>query len=984
MPIAPGSVDPDETVFDPDSSSAQLSPAVVDQLMQMFAGLTQKIDSQAEGFQRTVDMQNRLMSDRIESMETRMTTQINTAVSQAKPPLTTAPLPQVLAQYLTSANKAASTSIDDMSRLLLIILQDLDEGGHDDPDVVELITHSFHSLHLALAAPLDRLRVWPLAQSLMDSEVREWTKVIDKEVLAHGIKPRGGRRNQNRNQNRNNNQAKGDNKGKGNGKGGSAAPFSPETSVSVSLPLPPSAVSASATPVATVSAVHSVPAEPAVSAVPSVPAETAAAPDTADSITASVDAPVSKHPDPVLPSTSLGILTPELAVSPVPDAAMLTFSDSPAPMPFRPPPPPFSGGRPTPPTGIGTRLRFGAICARGSMSRAWRGWLKLGVSRKMAKWLKDGPPMFVPKTAFTKVPMSLIRSQELADEIEEYLSAGCYELGSYVAGGPLFGVPRNVGRVRVIHDLSLLNRHVYPPVYKLWAVRRAVMRLRKGQFISVLDLKSGYSQVLLAPKVRKFFGALLPDGRRIRARTLCFGASSSPYIFQRITATFARYVEHVTGVMCLAYIDDFLLASSSRKSLLAALHLIRALAPVLGLVWGAKSQWEPCQRAAYLGLILCTATGRLYVPAEKAQIILAKVSVLLSRRRVRRKEILSLAGSIGYLRPAFPQCLLRLRALQSQSRGGGRVTLNAKSKAALKWFRQRLSAPTLPSAPFILPRSPFWISTDATLHDYGAVLWHRGVRVSSLSARFQTQAAHIMISEGLALLYALRHWQDRVRGHTILWLCDNKATLAIVGKGSTKAPDAIVADWQLDHGVSLVGRYVQSALNYDADALSRPLAPPPQPLPHWHRLVARFGHPQVMWDKVCRSLLAQLEGGPPGRPWRDRKTLWYQSPSTILPLLSLLERWFFPSAAGRPTFAEDPSTVIVVVPRWESAHYTHTLTHMACIKETFRVPEGFTLPWSLDRAFSAQGEQGAAPKLTVYGIRVRRHSGSARSLPGML
>ncbi|GIQ87225.1 hypothetical protein KIPB_009223 [Kipferlia bialata] len=645
---------------------------------------------------------------------------------------------------------------------------------------------------------------------------------------------------------------------------------------------------------------------------------------------------------------------------------------------------------PVPPTGIGTsaRLRSGELHprVRPPTHRHPSAPSPRGLSTLPRFTPAPSASTLFGRCSGTHISVSDGMDDELFAEVEAYLEAGAYEIGPAVAGGHLFGVNRKVGKVRVIHDLSPVNTNAHPPTYRLWAARRAALRLRRGDWLAVLDLKSGYSQVVLSEASRTFCGAILPDERHIRARTLPFGLSASPYLFQRITAALGRYIEARTGAKVVVYIDDFLVASPSRKRLMFALHFIRAISPILGVVWGAKSVWHPSQRARYLGLVIDTVKGHFHVPRDKADEISRQIQFVLALKRVRRRLLLSLAGSIGYLRPAFQQCLLRLRGVQSQAGPSGFCVLAPRTRADLTWFLSHLSAPILPLSPFLPPASPLWLSTDATLKDWGAVLWRNGKKVASVHGIFAIPDHHIMVSEGRALVNALERWSHLLSSTPLLWLCDNVATLAVIAKGSLKAPQALldigrqVADWQIGHHCTITARYVQSALNHDADALSRPLDPPPSPLPHWHRLVARFGHPQVTWAKLCPSLLSQLEGGPQGRPWRDRKTLWWESPSRIHEALLLLERWAYPSSSGRPPFSEDPATVIVVMPRWRRAPWFQTLTDLACIRETFTVPEDFELPWGISQAFR---RQGAVPKLLVFGIRVRRHTCSSLCLPQM-
>ncbi|GIQ87556.1 hypothetical protein KIPB_009617 [Kipferlia bialata] len=619
--------------------------------------------------------------------------------------------------------------------------------------------------------------------------------------------------------------------------------------------------------------------------------------------------------------------------------------------------------------------------AVGSMSAKADGWSRLGVSRQVARWLREGPPLYVPASTHNEMRVSTLSSEELVAQVNKYLEAGVYEYGPIQAGGPLFGVPRKEGDVRVVHDLTLVNVHSHPPRYRLWAHRRAALRLRKGMWLAKLDLKSGYSQILLRPEHRALCGATLPDGRTVRARALPFGACASPFVFQHVMASWARWLEAKTGVVVIVYIDDVLMACASRRRLLHTLHLVRWTSPLLGLVWGDKSEWTPTQRLEYLGLIVDTLKGTFAVPVDKARRLVSRIKRLISTARPKRRDIQSLCGSIMFLRPAFPQCLLRLRTLQSTSSQKGRAPLPQPALEALDWFLLHLQRPHLPSASFLPPSTSFWITTDATMHHWGAVLWFQGQRVDSAQGPLPP-CPHIMVAEGMALKHALSRWETRLAGQTVVWLGDNMAALAVVERGSAKAPQALVdigtwcADWQLRTACRLSGRYVSSVLNWDADALSRPVNPPPLPIPEWHRIVQRFGHPQVLWSAVEEVMLAQLQGAPRVRPWRDRRIIWWDNPQHIFSLLPVLDMWTYPSDSGRPSFALDTATMVVVLPHWPRAPWVVPLQRLARFAETVSVSETASLPFGLSKAFARQGRK---PRLRLYAIRLRRH-GSA--VPG--
>lgn len=107
---------------------------------------------------------------------------------------------------------------------------------------------------------------------------------------------------------------------------------------------------------------------------------------------------------------------------------------------------------------------------------------------------------------------------------------------------------------------------------------------------------------------------------------LPFSLCWSPWIFTKVVKAMITFW-HQQGVMCMAYIDDFMVLVLSKEEL----WLIRdqVIMPTLEcLSWlrePTKGEWEPMQRAEVLGLIINLAGGRFEASLEKLCAIEAMV-----------------------------------------------------------------------------------------------------------------------------------------------------------------------------------------------------------------------------------------------------------------------------------------------------------------------------------------------------------------------
>ena len=221
----------------------------------------------------------------------------------------------------------------------------------------------------------------------------------------------------------------------------------------------------------------------------------------------------------------------------------------------------------------------------------------------------------------------------------------------------LFVVWKTSGSWRPVIDLSTLNRFVEREGQSV------LLSIRPGDWMASIDLREAYLQVPVHPESCPFL-RFVPNRQVYQFKALCFGLSTAPQVFTRVMAPVSAIL-HSLGILMHRYLDDWLVQSSSRESLLQDLQVVLDLYRELGIVVNPeKSNLVPSQVVQYLGVIINTQSfvaspspDRVYrllsTPGEFRSSALPPASVWLS--------LLEMLSSLAHL---VPEGGLRMRSLQ--------------------------------------------------------------------------------------------------------------------------------------------------------------------------------------------------------------------------------------------------------------------------------------------------------------------------------
>jgi hypothetical protein len=526
-------------------------------------------------------------------------------------------------------------------------------------------------------------------------------------------------------------------------------------------------------------------------------------------------------------------------------------------------------------------------------------WKRAGATNEAQQWIKTGVGVTFkaePPPPFHHGPSLEDRTPDQTEfwkeECGRLISCGAWELGGtsdFVSKA--FLVPKlGTNKWRLVVDLRHLNEYCIERSVKFETLK-ALRRLAKvHDWMFSFDLEDGYYAVQIKPEDRKYM-CVEVDGQIYQFCGLPMGWSLSPYYFVKFMKTFvglmrapdAPTTEEVRkgnktinrkkirrgGLRVLPYMDDFLVLTKSYKEALRARKRVQQILDFLGLKRNPKKAvWDPTQRLVHLGLEIDTVNGLFRVPEKRLLKIkaLGKQIIQDAKRSARLIPARTLAKFVGlsqsvYLAVAPARFYLRElhNVIATKKTWGSRVRLTKQALRDLAWW---IKIPAKWNGREIW-RSPDTglMHSDASLTGWGAVL------NKTLQARgfwtAQERQLHITHLELLAVYKAVRSFLPWIRNRKLLLREDNMGVVhMLVNYTSRNEPlmKLLRLLWFLldVNNIELHAKYIRSAANWWADALSRELD-----LDDWRLNPKVFQEMQLKWgwhtfDRFASDISAQL------------------------------------------------------------------------------------------------------------------------------
>ena len=202
--------------------------------------------------------------------------------------------------------------------------------------------------------------------------------------------------------------------------------------------------------------------------------------------------------------------------------------------------------------------------------------------------------------------------------------------------------------MRLILDLSVLNKYLVPLSYKMPKLNDLRSVIPDKAWMAKLDIEEAYYHIPVHVNFRKYL-AFCWKGNIFQFKTLPFGLSIAPAVFTGIMNPVHSRLRSL-GITCIVYLDDWLIWDKTTQGCTTAVRkALKTFSDMGWLINHDKSTLIPSQRLVWLGVEWDTKLMSLRLPLDKAHEMKMKVETCLENEKSSRRQIESLVGSMNFI-----------------------------------------------------------------------------------------------------------------------------------------------------------------------------------------------------------------------------------------------------------------------------------------------------------------------------------------------
>ena len=187
----------------------------------------------------------------------------------------------------------------------------------------------------------------------------------------------------------------------------------------------------------------------------------------------------------------------------------------------------------------------------------------------------------------------------------------------------LFLVPKPGKKWRPVIDLSVVNKYLHIPTFKMETAKNIRDSLQQGEWVTSLDLTDAYFHIPIHPRFQKYLRFNVGD-RSYQFTALPFGIATALLEFTMVEKE-VKLMALAEGIRIHQYIDDWLMRAKTKQQCQENTHRLIHLVQSLGWIINfEKSDLIPTQEIEFLGYKFDLRVGLVFPTQKKIDRLLEK------------------------------------------------------------------------------------------------------------------------------------------------------------------------------------------------------------------------------------------------------------------------------------------------------------------------------------------------------------------------
>ena len=393
----------------------------------------------------------------------------------------------------------------------------------------------------------------------------------------------------------------------------------------------------------------------------------------------------------------------------------------------------------------------------------------------------------------------------------------------------IFPRDKKSGGVRIILNLSDLNKSVQYEHFKMEGLNTALSLIENNCYMASIDLTDAYFSVNVDPDFRNVFRF---TWNKVLYELNCLpnGYSGAPRMFTKLLKPIFAKLRN-EGFISVYYLDDTLLISKSYEDCMKNVEVTANIFSDAGFIINKeKSAMIPAQKIKILGFWLNSENMSITLPDDKVEKVLDLGKDLLSKNSIKIRDLAKFIGTVVSYLPAVKYGELFYSYLESNKidalkkcRGNfdSFTSLSEESRKEVEWWLVNVKDS---SQNIVFPPYEYVIFTDASMVGWGAVYGEESSGGKWLPEETEN---HINVLELKAILFGLGSFFDKLTATHIRIKSDNTTAVVYINNmGGVKSLTchSVAKEiwiWAIERKIHLSAEHLPGSSNVLADKASR-------------------------------------------------------------------------------------------------------------------------------------------------------------------